>query len=106
MIHQEAIKLFKEKLKEEYGDRLVDIILYGSYARGEEDKESDIDVLVLLKEIKDFWAEVHRISDIESKIHKIFNYKILISAIPARISDFNTKKIPLFINVKKEGISV
>lgn len=82
------------------------MILYGSYARGEQDEESDIDLLVLLREIKDFWAEVHRISDIESQVHELFDYKILISAIPARISDFNTKNTPIFLNIKKEGVSV
>ncbi len=30
-----------------FGDRLVDVILYGSYARGDYDAESDIDIMIL-----------------------------------------------------------
>ena len=32
-----------------YGDRLKGLYLYGSYARGEEDTESDLDILVVLE---------------------------------------------------------
>lgn len=106
MIYRNAIKLFKDKLMEEYADRLIDIILYGSYARGDEDEESDIDLLVLLKSIEDFWKEVHRISEIESKVHEIFDFKILISAIPVSVEDFYNKKTPLFLNARKEGIRI
>ncbi|MFW5915310.1 MAG: nucleotidyltransferase family protein, partial [Planctomycetota bacterium] len=38
-----------ERLKAHYGDDLADVILYGSFARDEQDEESDIDLLVLLK---------------------------------------------------------
>ena len=33
---------------ERYGDKIREIILYGSYARGEASKDSDIDLLVLI----------------------------------------------------------
>ena len=36
-------------IKNECSDRVVDIILYGSYVKGTATKESDIDVLVILK---------------------------------------------------------
>ena len=32
-----------------YGDRLTQMVLYGSQARGDADPDSDIDVLVVLK---------------------------------------------------------
>lgn len=106
MNYQEAIKLFKKKLKEIYGERLVDIILYGSLARNEQEKESDIDLLVLLKNYKNYWDEVHRIGDIEFEINSYFDFKVLISAVPALAKDFKSKKTPLFLNIKREGISV
>ncbi|GAB3923749.1 nucleotidyltransferase domain-containing protein [Larkinella terrae] len=37
-------------MKRHYGDRLVKILLFGSYARGDFDEESDVDYLVLLDE--------------------------------------------------------
>jgi len=33
--------------KDSLGDKLHKVILYGSYARGDQDEESDIDILVL-----------------------------------------------------------
>ena len=37
-------------IKKIYGDRLAKILLFGSYARNEQTSESDIDLLVVLKD--------------------------------------------------------
>jgi len=47
--HQKAISLFTEKTKALLKDNLVDILVYGSAARGEATKSSDIDVIVIVK---------------------------------------------------------
>lgn len=106
MHYQEAIKLFKERINDVYGDNLADIILYGSAARNEQDRESDIDLLVLLKDIEDYWDEVHRIGDIAFEINDYFDYKIFISAIPESVKEFQNKRTPLFLNIKREGVSI
>lgn len=106
MLHLDAIKLFKEKLKSIYGDRLVDVILYGSYARGDQGEGSDIDLLVLLRDIDDFWKEVYLVEDIAYEVNDSFDWKVFISAIPEDVEMFKTKKIPLFLNIQREGISV
>lgn len=106
MLYKEAITLFKRRLKEVYGDNLVDVILYGSYARGEQEEGSDIDLFILLREINDFWKEVHKIADIAFEISKNFDYKVFISAIPETIDEFQNKVTPLFLNIKREGIRV
>ena len=35
-----------EKAKELFGEKLDSVILYGSYARGDYDKESDVDIFI------------------------------------------------------------
>jgi len=48
---EEVLRLmqeFKARLQELYGERLKGVYLYGSYARGEADEDSDIDVAVVL----------------------------------------------------------
>lgn len=45
---QRDIKTFRDALRAEFGQRLRDIRLFGSKARGEWHEESDIDVLVLI----------------------------------------------------------
>jgi predicted nucleotidyltransferase len=44
---EEALREFIKKVREKYGDKIDRIILYGSYARGEAEEESDIDVLII-----------------------------------------------------------
>ena len=53
MLHpvtQEALTLFIQRVTEQEGENLKKIVLFGSVARGEVNKDSDIDVLVILKE--------------------------------------------------------
>ena len=49
---------FIRQVKELLGDRVKKIILYGSYARGDFNKNSDIDIMILTdlneKEIEDY----------------------------------------------------
>ena len=40
--------LKKDEIKEVYGCHLKNVILYGSYARGDQNEESDIDIMILL----------------------------------------------------------
>ena len=54
MLHpvtQEALTLFMQRVIEQEGENLKKIVLFGSVARGEANKDSDIDVLVILKEM-------------------------------------------------------
>ena len=56
---------FKEELLRNLKDEIEAVILYGSVARGEEGRESDIDVLVLVKSKR---REIYdRISKIRTK---------------------------------------
>src|SRR5712691_8693888 len=43
-----------------YGDRLRGVYLYGSYARSEQNWESDVDILIVLDTIADYGNEVER----------------------------------------------
>ena len=48
---KEALTLFIQRVIEQEGDNLKKIVLFGSIAREEANKDSDIDVLVILKEM-------------------------------------------------------
>lgn len=47
---QDALKELKARLQDRYPKNLVTLKLYGSKARGEGGPESDIDVLIIVKE--------------------------------------------------------
>lgn len=44
----EVIRAYAEGLRAIYGDKLVRVTLFGSYARGDFTEESDIDILVVV----------------------------------------------------------
>lgn len=44
-----ALALYRSKLAAVFGLRFRDLRLYGSWARGEQGPESDVDLLVLIK---------------------------------------------------------
>jgi predicted nucleotidyltransferase len=106
MKNKEIIDAFKADLKQLYGENLHSVILYGSLARGEETEESDIDLIVVLKEMGNFWEEVRRIDELESSLEEKNSFGILISAIPLSLKDMGETVTPLLLNVRKEGVVV
>lgn len=94
----------KDALSEYYGARLKSLILYGSSARGEADRASDIDLLVLLSPPLDYFAELRRIVDILYPIQ--LESEQLISAKPALASDYEMGSLSLYRNAQREGVAV
>ena len=45
-----AVEQFRSLAREAFGRSFKGLILYGSYARGEQDSGSDVDILVLFKD--------------------------------------------------------
>ncbi len=80
------------------------IILFGSYARGDQNENSDIDILILLNQQKITPSDEKRIKyplyDIE------FDTGQIISPVILSITDWNTKhKItPFYHNIELDGV--
>jgi predicted nucleotidyltransferase len=51
-----------------YADRLRGVYLYGSFARGEQESDSDVDVLIILDRIEAYGAEIDRTSELISSL--------------------------------------
>ena len=94
----------KQVLTELYKDQLKNIILYGSYARGEQRQDSDIDLAIILKgNIRPF-KEIDRIID---QIYDIeLKYNLLISIHPISEKKFENEKNSFLLNVKEEGVLI
>ena len=93
-----------EMLKNVFGDRLEQIWLYGSYARGDFDSESDVDIMVLVDLPKDKLASYRRkVSDFSSELD--LKYDVLLSI---KLQDKDTfqrfaEVLPFFKNIIREG---
>lgn len=102
-----TINDFIKKVKEILGDRVKKIILYGSYARGDFNKNSDVDIMILTdlneKEIEEYRD---KISNIVFEIQ--LEEEIYISPIIKNIDKYNEriKIIPFYMNVQKEGVEL
>lgn len=99
------VREFKQELQKLYGDRLADLVLFGSYARGDYDDESDIDLMVLLNddEISTF-TEIRRISPLTSDF--ILKYSYAISALPVPTQRYYQSFGPVYQNARREGFFV
>ncbi len=65
---KDIIKELKSGLEKKYGSQLKSILLFGSYARGEETEDSDIDIAVILEDFDHACTEIERTGDIVSEI--------------------------------------
>jgi predicted nucleotidyltransferase len=94
----------KGQLRALYANRMKDIILIGSYARGDYTKESDIDILLLLDGVFDPDVERKRysrpIGDLSLKYDKV------VSVIPMDYEVYLSRKTPLILNACREGVRI
>ena len=98
------LKKSKEILTQAYGEQLIDLILFGSTARGDDSEQSDIDLLVLLDKPFDYWNELRKTFDLLYPLQ--FEGGKYISAKPALNSDYQSGKTNLYKNIKRDGISI
>jgi predicted nucleotidyltransferase len=94
----------KEALQKRYGIKLKSIMLFGSYARGEQKVGSDIDIAIILDDFSHACTEIERTGDIVSSISLKFD--ILISLVPIKEKDWHKRKTTLISNIKHEGVAI
>lgn len=93
------LRELKEALTQIYGANLRGLYLYGSYARQEEDLESDVDVLIVLRDFMDYWEEVQRTGPFISELS--LKYNVSISPVRVREKNWLEEESP-FLNCARE----
>ena len=106
-IVENAIQKFVIEVNKLLGNRAKRIVLYGSYARGDFNDSSDIDIMILTDLTNDeinYYRE--KISDIAYDIEWENNFDIYLSPLLKNLDKFNywLDALPFYRNVQKEGV--
>lgn len=100
-VHREVTDI----MKRHYGERLTKIVLYGSYARGDFNDNSDVDYLVMLDEenVSAFKEVSTTIADRNAYYLETF---VSISTIVVSLNQFLTSNRIFYREVRKDGINI
>lgn len=92
------------RLRDAYGERLVDVVLFGSWVHGQAHEESDVDLVVVLDRVNDRAGERDRIVDL------LFDLEVdahrAIQAFPIAESDARTNGQAFVAAALREGTSL
>lgn len=92
----------KSALRNIYGENLSGFYLYGSRARGEGGGDSDVDVLIVLRNFVDYWEEIQRTSRVISELS--LKYGVTVSPIRLREADWLEGDSPFLNVVRNESV--
>jgi uncharacterized protein len=95
------------KAREIFGNALEQVILYGSYARGDYDNESDVDIMLLVNLPQESFGFYRReINKLSGRLS--LDYDLTVSI---KIKECNTiykykDSVPFYTNVQNEGVTI
>jgi predicted nucleotidyltransferase len=92
------------EIRELFGSRLVDVVLFGSYARDNASDESDLDLAVVLRDVKSPWADGRRMDDLLWE--KTLQSGITVSALVVDADAWVNAEVPVLKTAKDSGRSV
>ncbi len=104
---KEVVAKFAEEAKRLYGTKLQGIILYGSCARGDFEKDSDIDILVLL-DVPQESINIERNKILDAADRLDLDYDVVLAPVFQNYALYQ-KYIPVSVfyqNVEKEGVKI
>ncbi len=111
MREREQINIITKEIVDEViqllQDNVYKIVLYGSYARGDFTKESDIDILILLNCKKEQVMQYRKqISRLSSRIGLKNDIEISLLLRDRETFEKGRNILPFYQNIKKEGVEI
>ena len=102
-----ALKDLSKEAKDVYGNKLKEIILFGSCARGDYESDSDVDIMILLDvQAESVPQEMSRISPVIHNLDHKYEYELLFAPIVQSYDMFNywLDVTPFYQAVRNEGV--
>lgn len=98
-----ALVEMSSKFRKIYGSAIEMVVLYGSYARGEQTKESDVDIAVFLNSNTN---ETMHDQMIDVVVDYELELELTLSVVPIEYEQYMQwrKTLPFYKNIDKEGI--
>lgn len=94
----------RARFQDLYGERLDRLVLFGSRARGDNDPDSDYDVLVVLKDKTDNRAEWKRVREMIADLSLRFDTVVM--PIFCDSDTFESGDYSIYRNVRQEGLAI
>lgn len=104
-IIQQVATEYKTNLQNIYGEELVELVLFGSYARGDFHEESDIDFAVVLRDTHTRTAsDITNTDIIDSRLS--LKYGLMLSSLLTSYKKKQTSMQGVYQDIRKEGIII
>jgi predicted nucleotidyltransferase len=101
----EAARRFAEDLRSRYGDAVLDVRLFGSFARGEAHEDSDVDVAVVLERVD--WATQRDVIDLATDIGLARALRLSPTLFDrATYERWRRQERPLVMDIERDGIAL
>ena len=100
------ISSYLQEIRQALGKDYVEAVVYGSFARDEYTKESDIDIAIFTeRKPEEFYLLVNQIAEITFEYN--VEYDVILSPVFQNVSLFDRmlKAVPYYQSIKREGIS-
>jgi predicted nucleotidyltransferase len=98
------VRILGLRLRQAYGERLRDVYLFGSRARGDQEPDSDVDVLIVLDRIEGYGRDLRRASDAVSDLSLASGLSI--SRVLASESSWRDLDRPFLRSIAPDAVAV
>jgi len=95
--YKKPVNEFAKKVIERFGAKVISIVLFGSVARGTSKKTSDVDILIVMRDLPERTIERHSLL-VDMEVEFIKKYHISISPVCLSPEDFKNIN-PLFYGI-------
>ena len=100
---QDVVSELRKELQHLYGERFQDLLLYGSYARGEADEGSDVDLLLLLGGPVDPVREILYMEKVTWPLSLASD--LVLSVMPASLAAYRRGEDSFLRTVQREAVA-